>query len=99
HNPNLTSRTIRAQIASALDMVVYVKRFRDGSRKITEIMDVCYDPVHDIKTDYFFQYQISGHDDGKFMGEYEMFPIDASFKKKIGQANQYDAFMACLGGR
>lgn len=32
---------IRAQIASALDIMVHLERFRDGSRKVVEIAEVC----------------------------------------------------------
>ena len=36
-NMDLPLRAIREQIAAALDIVVHQGRFRDGSRKITEI--------------------------------------------------------------
>jgi pilus assembly protein CpaF len=37
---DLPSRAIREQIASALDLVVHIQRFRDGSRKITQLTEV-----------------------------------------------------------
>lgn len=38
---DLPLRAIREQIASAIDLIVYVRRFGDGSRKVTNIMEVC----------------------------------------------------------
>lgn len=37
---DLPSDNVRKQIASALDLIVQVERFRDGSRKVTHISKV-----------------------------------------------------------
>jgi pilus assembly protein CpaF len=37
---DLPARAIREQVASALDLIVHVDRFRDGSRRITHITEV-----------------------------------------------------------
>jgi pilus assembly protein CpaF len=37
---NLTERTVRTQIASALDIVIQVSRLSDGSRKVTSVSEV-----------------------------------------------------------
>ena len=37
---DLPSRAIREQISSALDLVVHLHRFRDGSRRITQVTEV-----------------------------------------------------------
>ena len=37
---DLPSRAIREQIASAVDVVVHLHRFRDGSRKVTQVAEV-----------------------------------------------------------
>ncbi len=37
---DLPSRAIREQIASAIDLIVHLHRFRDGSRKVTEVTEV-----------------------------------------------------------
>jgi pilus assembly protein CpaF len=37
---DLPSRAIREQISSALDLVVHLQRFRDGSRRITQVCEV-----------------------------------------------------------
>jgi pilus assembly protein CpaF len=37
---DLPSRAIREQVASALDLIVHVERFRDGSRRISHVTEV-----------------------------------------------------------
>ena len=37
---DLPTRAIREQVASALDLVVHVDRFRDGSRRISHVTEV-----------------------------------------------------------
>ncbi len=37
---DLPSRAIREQVSSALDLIVHLQRFRDGSRRITQITEV-----------------------------------------------------------
>src|SRR5207344_138345 len=37
---DLPARAIREQVASALDLIVHVDRFRDGSRRITHVTEV-----------------------------------------------------------
>ena len=38
---NLPSRAIRAQITSALDVIVQIERMRDGVRRVKQIAEVC----------------------------------------------------------
>jgi pilus assembly protein CpaF len=38
---DLPLRAIREQIASSVDLIVYVKRFSDGSRKVTNVTEIC----------------------------------------------------------
>lgn len=38
--PNMPVPTIRRNITNAVDVVVYLRRFRDGSRKVTEIAEL-----------------------------------------------------------
>ena len=37
---DLPTRAIREQIASALDLIVHIERFRDGSRRISNVTEV-----------------------------------------------------------
>src|SRR5580693_4682039 len=38
---NLPARAIRAQIASAVHLIIQIERMRDGVRRVTQISDVC----------------------------------------------------------
>ncbi|MCC7460375.1 MAG: CpaF family protein [Proteobacteria bacterium] len=38
---DLPLRASREQIASSVDLIVYVKRFSDGSRKVTNVTEIC----------------------------------------------------------
>ena len=96
NNPNISSRVIRSQIASAIDVVVYVKRFKDGTRKITEIMDVQYDALRELKTKFFFRYQVTGKKEKKYIGTYETGKHEASFMRKIHQSDMAAEFKSCL---
>jgi pilus assembly protein CpaF len=37
----LPPRAIRAQIASAIDLVIFLQRMRDGTRRVTQVSEVC----------------------------------------------------------
>jgi pilus assembly protein CpaF len=39
-NPSMPTLTVRSLIASAVDLIVYIERLRDGQRKITKITEV-----------------------------------------------------------
>ncbi len=53
---------IRAQIASALDVIVHVSRLRDGSRKILNIAEVQYMENDAIKLQSIFHFKDAGFD-------------------------------------
>jgi len=53
---------IRAQIASALDVIVHVSRLRDGSRKILNIAEVQYMENDAIKLQSIFHLKDAGFD-------------------------------------
>jgi len=54
---NLPTSTIRAQIAGALDLVVYITRLRDGSHKIINIAEVQGLENNSIRLQNIFHYQ------------------------------------------
>lgn len=97
-NPGIPSSSIRSQISSAIDIIVYVKRFRDGKRCVTEIMDVCKILNGEIQTNHFFQYKITGQTkDKKIVGEYAINnSADPSFIEKIRAFNLENDLMDCL---
>jgi pilus assembly protein CpaF len=56
---NLPTSTIRAQIAGALDLVVYISRLRDGSHKIINIAEIQGQENDSIRLQNIFHYQES----------------------------------------
>src|SRR5208282_3624725 len=69
---NLPSRAIRGQMVSAMDLVVQVERMRDGTRRITEVVEVVgmEDDVILLATLFSFKY-LGENPDGTLRGVYE----------------------------
>jgi pilus assembly protein CpaF len=57
---DLPSRAIRDQITSAVDLVIQVARFKDGSRKITHITEVVGMEGDTVTLQDLFLYEVSG---------------------------------------
>jgi pilus assembly protein CpaF len=61
-------QVIRKQIASALDIVIHLSRFRDRSRRVTEICEVVGLEDGEIAIRPLFQFEEAGEEDGKVIG-------------------------------
>ncbi|OBR66345.1 pilus assembly protein [Paenibacillus oryzae] len=59
---------IRAQIASALDIVVHLSRFRDKTRKVAEICEVCGVQEGEIRLKRLYHFEEEGERNGKVIG-------------------------------
>jgi pilus assembly protein CpaF len=59
---------IRAQIASALDIVVHLSRFRDKTRKVAEICEVCGVQEGEIRLKRLYHFEEEGERNGKMIG-------------------------------
>jgi len=67
----LPSRALREQISSAVDIIVQQSRFKDGSRRITSIVEVDGIEGDMISLNELFTFQRDGIDkDGKITGHY-----------------------------
>ncbi|NLA58468.1 MAG: Flp pilus assembly complex ATPase component TadA, partial [Firmicutes bacterium] len=69
-NMELPLRAIREQIAAALDIVVHQNRFRDGSRKITEIAWIEGMEGDRIKMVPLFVFRPEGSAGGRIAGKF-----------------------------
>jgi pilus assembly protein CpaF len=58
---DLPLRAIREQVASALDLIVQITRFRDGSRRITQITEVAGMEGQTISFNDLFRFEHDGH--------------------------------------
>src|SRR6267142_1269654 len=77
---NLPSRAVRTQIASAIHMICQVNRMRDGSRRVTHLMEVVGMEGDIITTQELFTYQFQGEgSDGKLRGNFQSSGIRPAF--------------------
>lgn len=68
---DLPVRAIREQIASAINIIVQQSRMRDGSRKITKIVEITGMEGDIISTQDIFSYEMKGIDEnGKIIGKF-----------------------------
>jgi pilus assembly protein CpaF len=77
-------RVIRKQIANALDLIVYLTRFPDGTRKVTQITEVVGMEGDVITTTDLFMFQQTGvNDKGKPVGAFRSAGLRPMFTDKI----------------
>jgi pilus assembly protein CpaF len=76
-------RTIREQIASAIDVIVHTARLKDGSRKVTAITEVCGIEDDQILTQDIFVFQQTGVRDGKIEGILKPTGVRPTFMPKF----------------
>ena len=80
----LTERTVRQQIASALDIVVQVTRMSDGTRKIVSISEITGMEENIISMQDIFTFERRGiGSDGRVMGTFKPTRIRPRFLEKI----------------
>lgn len=66
----LPLEAIRKQIASSLDIMIFLSRFRDGTRKVTEICEVLGYHNGEVKLNTLYRYEEEGDDEnGKVIGQ------------------------------
>jgi Flp pilus assembly CpaF family ATPase/enamine deaminase RidA (YjgF/YER057c/UK114 family) len=76
-------RSIREQMASAIDLIVHTARLKDGSRKITAITEVYGIEDDQILTQDIFVFQQTGVVDGKIEGILKPTGIRPTFMPKF----------------
>lgn len=78
---------IRRQIASALNLVVYLNRFPDGSRKVTQIVEVMGMEGDIVTMTDLFQFQQTGMDERrKITGTFRATGLRPSFSRDLEAA-------------
>ncbi|MGH2451933.1 MAG: CpaF family protein [Candidatus Limnocylindria bacterium] len=80
---DLPLRAIRDQIASAIDVVVYVERLQDGTRKVTQISEVRGLEGDVITMQDVFAFQREGFDGHNVRGSLRPTGIRPSFSEKL----------------
>jgi pilus assembly protein CpaF len=81
---DLPINAIRRQVASALDLIVYLSRFPDGSRKCTQVTEVVGLEGDVITLTDIFTFQQSGLDEkGRPKGTYRATGLRPMFSPKL----------------
>lgn len=65
---DLPVQVIRQQIASAIDIVIHLSRFRDRSRKVTEICEITGVEAGEVQLNPLFLFEEQGESDGQVLG-------------------------------
>ncbi|MEW6154988.1 MAG: CpaF family protein [Actinomycetota bacterium] len=81
----LPSRAIREQAVAAIDLIVQVARFRDGSRRVTHITEVngMEGQVISLQDIYLFDYGAGVDDEGRLRGRLEPTGIRPAFADRL----------------
>lgn len=83
-NANIGINAIRAQIMSAINIIVQVQRLRDGSRRIVEIAELVGSENNVPLLNTLVEYKYDGETaDGKIRGGYVVNPVPSRFSKEL----------------
>jgi len=94
----IPKEAISRQIAESVDIIVQVKRLRDGSRRTTNITEVIGMEGDVIVTQELFKFEyLDEGEDGKIMGEYRSSGLRPYTLEKARQFGFDQAYLeACL---
>ncbi len=84
---DLPMRAIREQIASALDLMVQISRLRDGSRRVTKIVEITGMEADTIAMADIFEFDFGAgmRPDGSFLGTLRPTGLRPTFTDKLAQ--------------
>jgi pilus assembly protein CpaF len=82
----LPLRSIREQIASAIDLIVHTARLKDGFRKVVNITEVCGIEENEIITEDVFVFEQTGVRDGRIEGLLKPTGIRPAFMRKFTES-------------
>ncbi|MBI1276125.1 cyclic nucleotide-binding domain-containing protein [bacterium] len=98
NNPNFTLRAIRAQIASALHLIIQVSRMRDGHRRIIYITEVCGVEGDVITMQDLFTFNVTGETkQGRLHGDFVWTGIMPKTLRRIAYYGMYEKLGNILG--
>ena len=81
---DLPDRAIREQIASALNIVIHLVRFQDGTRKVVKLSEVTGMEENTIVMQDIFCFQQKGIDeDGRVIGSYNATGVRPAFAERF----------------
>jgi pilus assembly protein CpaF len=96
---DLPAKAAKAQIASAIDLIVQTSRMRDGSRRITHITEIVGTEGEVITTQDLFVFNYEGEDkDGRVTGSCDYTGIQPRMLEKARYHNLDRALLQALHG-
>jgi len=94
---NLPMQAIRAQMTSAIDLIVQTSRMRDGVRRVTEVVEVVGTEGDVISLETLFAYTYQGENpDGSLRGTFVSSNLRPRFLPRLEYFGLADAFLAAL---
>ncbi|HEV8564941.1 MAG TPA: CpaF family protein [Actinomycetota bacterium] len=83
----LSSRSIREQIASAIQLIVYQQRLKDGTRRFTHVTEVAgmEGEVITLQDIYLFDFSMGVDEDGRFKGRLKSTGLRPKFLDKLAE--------------
>jgi pilus assembly protein CpaF len=97
-NVNLPTKAIRAQVASAVDLVIQTERMRDGKRRVTELTEVVGMEEDIIVLSNLFTYEYLGENvDGTLNGRFVSQLSRPRFLHRLDYYGLAQAFLDALG--
>jgi pilus assembly protein CpaF len=94
----LPAKTVREQIAGAVNVIVQAARLRDGSRKITHITEVVGMEGEVVTLQDLFVYEIHGEDaNGRILGEHKATGLRPTFWDRAKYFGKERELMEALG--
>ena len=86
-NADMGVRAIRAQVTSAIDLIVQAARFSDGTRKITYITELVGLEGEQVTMQDIFLFEKSGvAENGKVLGRFKATGVRPRFYEKLRSA-------------
>jgi pilus assembly protein CpaF len=97
-NLNLPTQAIRAQIGSAVHMIVQISRMRDGCRRLIYVSEVVGMESDIITMQDLFTFQVKSEaPDGKLIGDFRWSGIMPRFLRRVHYYGEGERLSAALG--
>ncbi len=88
---DLSARSIREQIASAIQLIVYQQRLKDGTRRFTHVTEVAgmEGEVITLQDIFLFDFHAGIDEEGKFRGRLKSTGLRPAFLEKLAERGVY----------
>ncbi len=97
-NLNIPMRSIRAQIASALHLIIQTSRMRDGVRRVTFVSEIAGMEGDVVTMNDLFQYIVDSEgSDGKLQGHFQWTGIMPRCIKRVAYYGEMERLTKALG--